>query len=82
MAEKTPKQIELLLAWYPLPLPGHYRVKAIDNSTHYKPGMDLPEEDVKELIRIGWNVKMIDNEVLQTILGFIGAHAIIPTRLP
>ncbi len=64
--DKPTKPIEITLAWYI----HDYKVKAITNTTWYKPGMWLAPVVVQKLCDLpGWQVNMVDNDLVELIFG-------------
>jgi hypothetical protein len=63
---KPAKDITLVLAWYV----HDYKVKAISNTTWYKPGMWLSPDVVQKICDMpGWDVQMVDNDLIQMLTG-------------
>lgn len=71
------KEIEITLVWYVKA----YQVKSITNTIWYKPGQWLSPDVVQMLCGFPeWKVTMIDNDILQTIMGVLvgGASKLVP----
>lgn len=71
-----PKQVTLSLTYYV----DQWKVSACTNSVWPRPGMMLDEAEVTKLCdRPNWEVKIIDNDILATVLGIAKAAIPIPT---
>lgn len=67
------KKVQLVLVYYT----NLYVVKSITNTTHYKPGDHLTPEVAQKCCDIpNWDVTMIDNEILATIINKLPTPAI------
>jgi hypothetical protein len=64
--EATHKPIVIVLEWFV----HDYKVKSITNTTWYKPGQWLAPNVVQKLCDLpGWQVNMVDNDLIAAITG-------------
>lgn len=68
-------KVQLQLAYYPIGIQGpFYEVKSITATTYYRPGQTMSPEVAEQCCRMpNWTVTMVENDVLQTILGILGS---------
>jgi hypothetical protein len=63
----------MVVVWYPVP--PHFVVKSMTNTTWFKPGQVLEVGEVEKCCQLNnWKVTMLDNEIVQALLGFVGAR--------
>lgn len=69
------KPVTLSLTYYV----NEWKVSACTNSVWPRPGMMLDEVEVTKLCdRDNWEVKIIDNQILQTVLGMVTTAIQLP----
>jgi hypothetical protein len=65
------KTVHLLLSWYV----HDYKVISVSNTTYLKPGMWLTPVAAEKCCQLeGWEVTIVDNEVLGTVVGAVAGR--------